>query len=360
MRVPVVRLRAFGLGAGVGLALVSSFAAAMAWSSAPAQDKGADPGPAMVKAASAFLGALDDDRKAIAKMAYDDPQRLDWHWIPKPRKGLTLSGMTEEQKRLGMELLRTALSESGFEKAKIIMAMEEVLRIQEKDDSGRRDPEKYHWTIFGEPGETGVWGWSVEGHHFSVNCVVKDSELVSATPLFMGLNPRRMNAEADYAPVRKDATPLAAEEEVAILLYSNLTEDQRAKAFLGETPPPTAVTGPPSDLWSGEPRGLPASEMNADQKKALRVLIEAYCARLNGSEAGRLLKEIDEAGFDKVHLSWYGSGKLDENHQYIVQGPTFILHLDNTQACPLGNPANHIHSAWRTPARDFGKGLEGR
>ena len=40
-------------------------------------------------------------------------------------------------------------------------------------------------------------------------------------------------------------------------------------------------------------------------------------------------------------------------HYYRVQGPTFVLELVNIQSDPAGNPANHIHSVWRSLEGDF-------
>ena len=52
------------------------------------------------------------------------------------------------------------------------MSLEEVLKILEHDSGERRDPEKYYFSIFGEPKDTGTWGFRVEGHHLSLNFTV--------------------------------------------------------------------------------------------------------------------------------------------------------------------------------------------
>lgn len=44
-----------------------------------------------------------------------------------------------------------------------------------------------------------------------------------------------------------------------------------------------------------------------------------------------------------------------ENHMtYRVHGPTFVVEFLNSQSDSTGNPANHIHSAWRRIKGDFG------
>ena len=80
-------------------------------------------------------------------MKFDDPARLDWTNIPKKqRKGLPLRDMTPEQKTLCHNLLRAALSRSGYDKAVKIMALENNLREGEKNlNTGwARDPEDYY------------------------------------------------------------------------------------------------------------------------------------------------------------------------------------------------------------------------
>lgn len=332
------------------LAILGAFPARGLAQDAPAA------GPVMVERAQAFLASLSPEEAKKARFAFDDPIRKDWHWIPKERKGLTLGQMNEEQKKAALALLKTALSKSGMEKARIIMGLEAVLKVQEKDDSGRRDPEKYHWCIFGEPSSHGRWGWSVEGHHISVNVTVDDGKLVAATPLFLGACPRKMNAEIEGQPA-PDYEALRDEEGSAIALINSLDEAQLKKAFQGTEIPNNLVAGPPSTLWDKAPIGIAASELTADQVKTLRALLAAYCARPAPEIGDALLAEIEKADIRKVHLAWYGSKAANEPHHYRVQGPTFLIDFDNTQADPLDNPANHIHSLWRSRTRDFGAGF---
>ena len=39
------------------------------------------------------------------------------------------------------------------------MSLEDVLKQLENDSGERRNPEKYYFTIFGEPKEAGTWGY---------------------------------------------------------------------------------------------------------------------------------------------------------------------------------------------------------
>ncbi|WP_084081031.1 DUF3500 domain-containing protein [Edaphobacter aggregans] len=54
---------------------------------------------------------------------------------------------------------RPGLSQTGYVKAVTIMSLEDVLKALENDNGERRDPEKYHFTVFGTPSGMGTWGW---------------------------------------------------------------------------------------------------------------------------------------------------------------------------------------------------------
>ena len=114
--------------------------------------------PVMTETAKAFLASLNQEQKAKTHFRFEDNERYFWHYIPsddipgrykKPRRGLTIAEMESHQRHLASALLSAGLSQSGYIKATTIMSLEDVLRILEKDTRGRRNPEKYHFSIFG-------------------------------------------------------------------------------------------------------------------------------------------------------------------------------------------------------------------
>ena len=80
-------------------------------------------GETMAEAAEKFLGTLDESQRKAATFEYDDPRRVDWHFIPKPlgdqpeREGLKVNQMNEAQRKAALALLESALSETGYDKA---------------------------------------------------------------------------------------------------------------------------------------------------------------------------------------------------------------------------------------------------
>ncbi|HMO84516.1 MAG TPA: DUF3500 domain-containing protein [Lacipirellulaceae bacterium] len=340
------------------------FAFALLWSFAPPafgrDTPVATAGAAMGEAAAQWLTALDDDQRAAATLPFDDRRRLDWHNIPKPRrKGVPLSDMTQEQRHHCHELLRTALSERGYRQAVDILALENNLREGEKHLVGGhvRDPLLYYLTIFGEPADTGTWGWSFEGHHLSLNFVIHDGHVVSDSPSFWGANPATVHEYVDGGP-EVGVRTLADEEQRAFELLASLDDGQRRRARIADVAP-NDYRGPGApEPPDAPPAGLPAADMTEDQRQLLRELLVAYAGHLARELSEARLAEIDAHGWDSVHFAWLGAERPGVGHGYRVQGPTFLLELVNVQSDPAGNPANHIHSVWRSLQNDFGAALQ--
>src|SRR5271165_3530835 len=199
------RLAAIGIG---GLLLMSAY-------------HRTDSVSVITQAANHFLDSLTPEQKAIAMISFDSDERQNWFYTPVPRKGLQVREMSPYQKRLATALLAAGLSQQGFIKAETIMSLEDVLRLLEKDDGERRNPEKYYFSIFGTPSDTSVWGYRVEGHHVSQNWTVVNGKVVDA-PSFFGANP----AEVREGP-RAGLRVLAAEEDLGHDLINSLDAGQK-------------------------------------------------------------------------------------------------------------------------------------
>jgi hypothetical protein len=337
-----------------------AFALALVWTAATSWAKDAPAASqvatSMTQAANVFLEALGADERAEATMAFDDPARLDWHNIPKPeRKGLQLRDMTREQRQRCHALLQTALSKSGYAKLQNILALENNLREGEKNltNGQLRDPLRYFLTIFGTPAATGEWGWSFEGHHLSLNFVIRDGQVVADTPSFWGANPATVKVEVDGGP-EVGVRTLTDEEQLAFDLLAALDDAQHKQAVIAaEAPADYRGPGAPQPPHQA-PAGLAASAMTAAQKEILASLLRCYTGHLADDLAAARWGEIDAAGLDQVHFAWLGAQEAGQPHAYRVQGPTFVLELVNYQSDPEGNPANHIHSVWRRLPADFG------
>jgi hypothetical protein len=302
----------------------------------------------MADAAKAFWQSLTPDQQKTAGYKFDDAERFDWHFIPKPRKGLTIKDMTSAQRALAHALLASGMSQKGYVKAVTIMSLDQVLKDMEQGKGPTRDPELYYFTIFGQPGDHQTWGWRVEGHHVSLNFTIVNGKGVAATPAFLGANP----AEVREGP-RKGLRILGEEEDMGRKLIKSLNDDQRKTAVFEKEAPKDIVTSNARKAMIKDPVGIPYSQLNDEQKHLLVELVGDYADRHRPDIAANDLKRINAAGWDKVLFAWAGGLEPGEKHYYRVQGPTFLIEFDNTQ-----NNANHIHSVWRDmTGDDFGEDL---
>jgi hypothetical protein len=300
----------------------------------------------MVEAATHWLASLTVEQRAAASVDFASPERHDWHFVPRERRGLSLKAMTAAQKPLAYALLATGLSQRGLGKALSIMSIEEVLREIEKGHGPVRDPELFYFTIFGRPGGTEPWGWRVEGHHLSLNFASVGTTLPSVTPSFFGSNPARV-PHGPHAGWRV----LAQEEELGRQLVHSLDEEQRRLAIL-DVQAPSDILNVPGRRDFTRPEGLPYRLLAPAQSTLLTHLIREYLERHRSEIAAAEWSKIEKAGLQTVHFAWAGGVEPGQGHYYRVQGKTFVLEYDNTQ-----NGANHVHTVWRDLENDFGADL---
>jgi hypothetical protein len=301
----------------------------------------------MAQAALKFWSALTPDQQKKASYPVADPERLNWHFVPKARNGLTLKDMTPEQRTLAMAFLRSGLSDKGFASAEGIINLEPVLRDIERGRGPTRDAALYYFTVFGTPSDKETWGWRVEGHHLSLNILIVDGRQVAAAPSFFGVNPARVPSGP-----KQGLRVLEQEEDLGRQLVKSLSEEQRKKGIFADVAPRDIVTGNARQVKPLEPGGIAMTELNEQQKGMLSGLVKHYANRLRAELAKNDLEKIEQAGWDKVHFAWAGGAESGNGHYYRVQGPTFLIEYDNTQ-----NNANHIHTVWRDFKGDFGEDI---
>ena len=303
-------------------------------------------GDEMADAAKNFLAALSDEQRAKATFDLKNDERLNWHFIPKERKGLPIKEMSGEQRALANALLNSGLSNRGYFKANTIMSLEQILRDMEKGKGPVRDPERYFFSVFGTPESHGTWGWRVEGHHLSLNFTLSGEEVV-VTPSFMGTNP----GEVREGP-RKGLRVLGVEEELARDLVKSLNEEQRKVAIYTNSAPADVITAADRKAHALDPKGISMAKLTDDQKQMLLAVIKEYVSRTRPEVANKEYNEIRQTSPEQIHFAWAGSMERGQGHYYRVQAPDFLIEYDNTQ-----NNANHVHAVWRDLKNDFGEDI---
>jgi hypothetical protein len=329
---------------------------------------------AISAAAQAFLTSLTPEERQRATFPLVSDEWTRWHFIPVTqfeRHGLPLKAMTDAQRQLARRLLEVSVSQSGYQTATGIMALENVLGALEDQQravtaaeaaapaaAGRgrgagaavipRDPTAYFFSIFGDPKATAGWGWRVEGHHVSLHFAVDNGKMqVTSTPLFFGTNPARVPAGP-----QEGLRILGPQEDAGRALVASLDDAEKAVAIYVPNPPGDIATANNVNITPLTPTGLAASAMTPAQRELLSKLIETYSSAMLPEVAADRMAKMRAAGMEKITFAWAGSTEKGQRYYYRVQGPTFLIEHNNTQ-----NNGNHIHSVWRDFNGDFGRDL---
>jgi uncharacterized protein DUF3500 len=304
--------------------------------------------PSMATAATSFLASLTPEQRQRATFAFESAERMKWHFVPQfERNGLQVREMTEPQRKLAHELLKTGLSARGYTTYTQIMQLENILKAQENGSGPTRDPEGYRFSVFGTPSAKGTWGWRVEFHHVSLHFDVVNGTAISSTPSFAGANP----AEVKDGPQKGQRT-LGTLEDTARALVTALDEPQRKVAIFTNVALNDIVTGNALDIKPLSPDGVKASAMTGAQRDLLMKILDAYAGLMTADIAADRMAKVKKAGIENIAFAWAGSTERGQKHYYRLQGPTFLIEFDNTQ-----NDGNHVHSVWRDFQGDFGRDL---
>jgi len=314
----------------------------------------------MTRIAQAFLATMEGgpsgletsvgyNRRELALLAPDDPERTNYVYWPYLRKGLPLDFMTAEQRALVHELLNTALSGKGYLSAIQIMQMEKILADTETAGFPR-GTENYTLAIFGEPSLDQRWDWRFEGHHLSLNFAVAPSEL-SVTPSFFGASPAKLQS-GPLAGFRN----LRGPHEAGLALINSLTPAQREIAIEDGNPPFDILSGtlnrPPADwdAWKAlPPQGIAVRELSATQKDGVQRILDEVITAYRPEISRAYIDQID---VNDLRFVWYGGTNEGDAHYYRLEGPDFFFEYDLVQ-----NDGNHVHTVWRSKDGDFGEDL---
>ena len=229
-----------------------------AMSNVPAQT------PTAVGSARQLIDATPPPQRATLLQPFTEAARGDWHYTPRRRDGVAWKAMSAAQRSATTALLRSALSESGLDKVRALMALEITLRELESFGP-TRDPENYALAIYGEPGHAG-WGWRIEGHHLSLHFSLDGERYVATLPQFFGANPAVVPRDVGGGAPRAGFRLLGNEEDLARQWLASLSVEQRKRAIFDTRTYGDIVTGNAAQAQRPDAAGLPLAAMDAAQQ----------------------------------------------------------------------------------------------
>ncbi|MFN0122375.1 MAG: DUF3500 domain-containing protein [Blastocatellia bacterium] len=309
-------------------------------------------------AAEAYLKGLSEEQRKRTLFPVDDMEWRKWdnrHFAT--RQGVGFYEMSEAQRTLAFGLIQASLSAKGLKLTQDIMKLNGTLG--ELANNFKEYGEWYYWvTIMGTPSDKEPWGWQLDGHHGIINYFVLGDQVVMS-PVFMGSEPIRADAGKF-----KGTIIMQPEQDKGYKFYSALTAEQQTKATLNKTKEKNYnLTEAYKDNVVFDYAGLPASQLNAAQKKQLLDVINEYVGNMREGHAKVRMEEV-RAHLDKTYFAWIGGSAPDSVFYYRIHSPVILIEFDHQSrvAPPAARSPipsrEHIHTVVRTPnGNDYGMDL---
>ena len=368
------------------LAVVPALAVGVACAAQQPVDK-------VVESADAFLTTLSDEQRARVVYNFDDStQRARWSNFPTgfvPRGGMSLKQMNANQKAAALSLMKTVLSARGYEKVSQIRMADDDFKTNGSKrgahgggpsaggpppgggppPSGADGPPRsggprggpprfdsdnmfggdlYYISFLGKPSTTSPWMLQFGGHHLALNITIIGSKGIM-TPSLTGAQP------ASFTAGGKTIRPLGPESDEALTLLQSLDGKQRSQAVLSYKVA-DLVLGPGQDGKQISPEGLRVSAMNESQKTLLLQLIGEWAGIMNDAMAASRMAQLKQ-DLSETWFAWSGPTDLmvgtNISAYYRIQGPHLVIEY----APQSDEPTNHVHTIYRDPTNDYGRGV---
>lgn len=300
-------------------------------------------------AAVDFLGALPPESKKRVRFAFDDNVRRHWNFMgTRVKPGLPIEKMNDAQKDAANVLLQSLLSPSGYDKARMIMLCQDVMR-ELGDGPDDRNSERFSIAIFGEPAARAVWGIRIEGHHLSLSWTLRGDDLAAITPASFSVIPQHIPVGAE-----KGTVVLDREETLSRKLIHDLMGSKRAKAIFTDRLPGNVLAQAGEEGRFTTKAGIAVADVATAQQELLWELVETTCVEPWPSHiADQQQIRIREGDPASVHFAWAGGLNPGEMFYYRIHGDTFILEFTSV----FGNP-EHLHAIYHDPERTLGRHLD--
>lgn len=301
-----------------------------------------------LSAAGNFLGSLSPDGGKRARFAFDDDVRRRWNFMGTAVKpGLPLEQMSTAEKDKASVLLQTLLSPQGYDKARMIMACQDVMR-ELGDGPADRNSERFSIALFGDPAPDRIWALRIEGHHLSLSWTLRGNDLMAITPASFSVIPQNIPVGA-----RKGTVVLDQEEMLGRKLINDLTGSKRREAIFSDSLPGNVLAQAGKEDRFTMKEGIAVADLATAQQDLLWQLIETTTVEPWPPHIAELQQtRIREGDAASVHFAWAGSLNPGEMFYYRIHGDTFVLEFTSV----FGNP-EHLHAIYHDPERTLGRHL---
>src|SRR5215510_3942504 len=296
----------------------------------------------------AFLATLEPDKLKAASFAWDAPEWRRWSYFGADgfiKPGLRLEQMSAAQKAAAWDVLAAALSPEGVRKARNVMLLQDILAAS-GNGTGQRSSERFSFSLFGTPAETGTWAFRLEGHHLHQSFTVRDGRIVSVTPSSFSSLPNRVTAGPHAGLVT-----LKEEEALARRLVGDLGARVQGRARVSSTPLGNILSFAGRERANAQKVGVAAADLTSAQRDLLWGLVETFAVEhvppaLATAQRARVRSGDREA----VHFAWYGPNTPEKAFGYRVIADGFVIEMGS-----VDSEAQHLHTIYNDLGNVLGR-----
>lgn len=301
---------------------------------------------AIVEAATAYLATLSPEQRAASLFDLaDNTQRANWSNFPDgpvQRMGIKRGDMTDEQLQALNTLLRTVLSDVGYQNIVYQLAAEDSLGPG-NGPAAHFGSEYYYVSFLGTPSVDAPWMFQFGGHHLAINVTVAGRDL-SFSPMLTGGEPLHIDFEDQQVFITE------VEVTAAQALMNSLSDAQKDTAIQSSRAI-NLLLGPGAFGTTLAPEGLRASDMSEAQHALLLDLMGARLGFINADDYAAKMA-VAQAEMDDTYFGWWGPELPLGAAYFRVTAPSTVL--EYAPQSMGGDPADHAHNMYRDPSNDYG------
>ena len=315
---------------------------------------------AVIDATNNYLNTLTETQRHRVHFDVEDDEWRKWmnvHFYK--RQGISFREGDDALDTAGYSLLEAGLSPQGYRLARDIMKLDTTLAELNDNNFDEYGEDLFYITVMGNPDAAEPWGWQLDGHHLVINSFMLGGQAVMS-PVFLG-------AEPVVATSGKHAGTaiLQTEQAAGLAFVQSLSAQQQANAVLSAV---KEGNNNQAEFFSDNVvvpyQGIPATELNPDQRDALMALVALYINNMPQPHAEAKLSEVARH-LDQTYFAWVGEQSDRAAYYYRIHSPVLYLEFDHQKPVGLSHLTDssapqrqHVHVVIRTPnGNDYGKDL---
>jgi len=294
--------------------LKTTLAASAALGSIPIIGHAASAATSETLVATLYKSLREDQRKELC-FSFDHPLRTEvdnnWHITEKPIASFLDADQNQMVKEIFLGLHSPEYADKVYQ--------------QVESDSGKAGFGSSSIALFGEPG-TGKFEFVITGRHCTRRCDGDSVEGVAfGGPIFYGHAAQGFNEKPDHPGNAYWYQAKRANE-----VFQMLDGKQRQVALLGSGRMEQGMETVKLRGTSEGLAGIGVGDLSADQKAHVRLVMADLLAPFRKQDADEAMKDIEDSGFDKLHMAFYKNQDIGNDgvwDVWQVEGPNMVWYF---------------------------------